>query len=274
MIAEAPTMESYILATGEAGAARLTLLNSVYGPEAVQILTRIGIPQAGHIADIGCGTGTTARWFARMVGPDGEVFAVDDSADQLEVARRSNDIDGHRNIRLVNASAYSTGLPRGHFDVVHCRALLDHLHRPLEALREMASLTRPGGVVVCFDFDFSGLFSFPATDCYTRLRDLILAFDRLRGIDNSLAFNLPCMLQQAGLIDPEMAIIHPVYLRGEHKRFIEYSFLEAGSHFVKSGLISDVGLEQLSAELAAVAANETISVAQSRMPVTWARKPV
>jgi hypothetical protein len=82
------------------------------------------------------------------------------------------------------------------------------------------------------------------------------------------------MLQQAGLIDPEMAIIHPVYLRGEHKRFIEYSFLEAGSHFVKSGLNSDVGLEQLSAELAAVAANETISVAQSRMPVTWARKPV
>jgi SAM-dependent methyltransferase len=211
---------------------------------------------------------------AGMVGPQGEVSAVDASTDQLEVARQSNEVDGHWNIHLVNASAYSTGLPRGHFDVVHSRALLDHLHRPLDALREMADITRPGGIVICFDFDFSGLFSFPATDSYTRLRDLILAFDRLRGIDNSLAFNLPRLLQQVGLIDPEMAIIHPVYLRGEHKRFIEYSFLEASPHFVKSGLISDVGLEQLSAELAAVAANETVSVAQGRMPVTWARKPL
>lgn len=267
-------MECYILATGEAGAARLALLDSVFGPDAVEIMTRIGIPRAGRIADIGCGTGTTARWFARTVGPDGEVFAVDASADQLEVARRSTEIDGHRNIRLVNASAYSTGLPRGHFDVVHCRALLDHLRQPLDALREMASLARPGGAVICFDFDFSGLFSYPATDCYTRLKDLILAFDRLRGIDNSLAFSLPRLLQQVGLVEPEMAIIHPVYLRGEHKRFIEYSFLEASPHFVKSGLISDIGLEQLSAELAAVAANETISVAQCRMPVTWARRPL
>jgi SAM-dependent methyltransferase len=271
---EATSNECYVLATGEAGAARLALLESVYGPDAAEIMTRIGIPRAGRVADVGCGTGTTARWFARMVGPEGEVYAVDASVDQLEVARRSNEIDGHRNIRLVNASAYSTGLPRCHFDVVHCRALLDHLRRPLDALREMAALARPGGVVICFDFDFSGLFSFPATDCYARVRDLILAFDRLRGIDNSLALKLPRLFQQVGLIDADMAIIHPIYLRGERKRFIEYSLLEASPHFVKSGLISDVELKRLSADLAAVAANETISVAQSRMPVTWARKPL
>jgi SAM-dependent methyltransferase len=274
MTLETPSVECYALATGEAGVARLALFNSVYGPDAAEIMTRIGIPRGGRIADIGCGTGTTARWFARMVGAEGEVFAVDASVDQLEVARRGNEVDGHRNIRLVNASAYSTGLSRCHFDVVHCRALLDHLRHPLGALREMAALARPGGVVICFDFDFSGLFSFPATDCYGRVRDLILAFDRLRGIDNSLALELPRMLQQVGLIDPDVAIIHPIYLRGERKRFIEYSFLEASPHFVKSGLISDVELKQLSADLAAVAANETISVAQSRMPVTWARKPL
>jgi SAM-dependent methyltransferase len=274
MTTKAPATECYVLATGEAGATRLTLLNSVYGADAAEIMTRIGVPRGGRIADIGCGTGTVARWFAGKVGLEGEVFGVDASADQLEVARRGGEVDGHRNIRLVNASAYSTGLPRCYFDVVHSRALLDHLHRPLDALREMASLARPGGVVICFDFDFSGLFSFPATDCYARVRDLILAFDRVRGIDNSLAFNLPLLLQQVGLVDPDMAIIHPIYLRGERKRFIEYSLIEASPHFVKLELISDTELKELLVELAAVAADETISVAQSRMPVTWARKPL
>jgi SAM-dependent methyltransferase len=272
MTLEAPVTERYVLATGGAGAARLALLESVYGPEAAEIMTRIGIPPGGRVADIGCGTGSTARWFARKVGPEGEVIAVDASAEQLEVAQGGNEGGSHGNIRFVNANAYSTGLPRGHFDIVHCRALLCHLARPLDALREMAALARPGGLVICFDFDFSGLFSFPTTNCYERVRDLILTLDRVRGIDNLLGLKLPRLLQQVGLIDPDVAIIHPIYLRGEGKRLFEYSFFEASGHYVQSGLTSDSELKQLSAELAAVAADETISVAQSRMPVAWARK--
>ena len=57
------------------------------------------------------------------------------------------------------------------------------------------------------------------------------------------------------------------------KRLWECSFLEASPHFVEAGLISDAEVHRLSAELAKVAADETVSVAQGRMPVTWARKP-
>jgi hypothetical protein len=97
---------------------------------------------------------------------------------------------------------------------------------------------------------------------------------RNRGIDNALGIKLPQLFLQVGLVEPDMAFIHPVYLRGEHKRLWEYSFLEASPHFLNSGLTNDAELTRLSAELAAVAADETISVAQSRMPVTWARKPL
>jgi hypothetical protein len=66
-----------------------------------------------------------------------------------------------------------------------------------------------------------------------------------------------------------MVFIHPVNLRGEGKRLREYSFFEASPHFVGSGLTSDAELKLLSA----AAADETISVAQARMPAAWARKP-
>jgi SAM-dependent methyltransferase len=273
MKVEATVDDRYILATGAAGTARLALLDQVYGPEATRIMTGIGIPHRGRVADIGRGTGNTTRWFARAVGAEGEVAAVDASADQLAVARSHAEADGHGNIHYVHASAYDTGLLRDHFDVVHCRCLLCHLVRPLDALREMAEITRPGGLVICFDLDLAGLFSFPATDCYMRLQELAASYDRLRGIDNALGLNLPRLFRQGGLIEPDMAFIHPVYLRGEGKRFWEYSLFEASPHLVRSGLTTDLELKRLSAAFAAVAVDETISVAQARMPAAWARKP-
>ena len=273
MTDEAVAGDRYILATGAEGAARLALLDQVYGPDAERIMTAIGIPRGGRVADIGCGTGNTTQWFANKVGPEGQITAVDVSADQLAVAQSMAEADGLGNIHFVRASAYDTGLPRDHFDVVHCRLLLCHLVRPLDALREMAAIARPGGLVICFDLDVTGLFSVPATDCYVRLQALFASHDRLRGIDGALGLNLPRLFRQVGLVEPDIAFIHPVYLRGEGKRIAEYSFFEASPHVVKAGLISDAEVDRLSAELATVAADETVSVAQSRMPVTWARKP-
>jgi SAM-dependent methyltransferase len=273
MTVEAAVDDRYILATGAEGAARLALLDQVYGRDAARLMTAIGIPRGGRVADIGCGTGTTARWFARNVGLEGEVAAVDASADQLAVAQSHADADGHGNIRYVHASAYDTRLRRDHFDVVHCRCLLNHLVRPLDALREMAAIARPGGLVICFDADLTGLFSVPATECYVRLQSLLASHLRLRGIDDALGLNLPQLLRQVGLIESDMAFIHPVYLRGEEKRLWEYSFFEASPHFVRSGLTTDAELKRLSAALAAVAADETVSVAQARMSAAWARKP-
>jgi len=82
------------------------------------------------------------------------------------------------------------------------------------------------------------------------------------------------MFLQAGLVEPETRFIHPVYLRGDQKRLREYSFLEASLHLIDSGLATDAEVERLSVELAVVAADETVSVAQGRMPVTWGRKPL
>jgi hypothetical protein len=122
--------------------------------------------------------------------------------------------------------------------------------------------------------DLTGLFSIPAIDCYEHLQALAASYQRLRGIDDALGLNLPRLFRQVGLIEPDMAFIHPVYLRGELKRLWEYSFLEASPHFIGSGLITEPELKRLSTALAAVAADESISVPQARMPAAWARKPV
>ena len=134
--------DDYVLATGTAGAARLALVQQVYGPDAERIIAGIGIPEGSRIADVGCGTGNVARWFARQTGTTGEVVALDVSAAQLAVARQEAKRERLENIRFIEGDAYATGLPRESFDIVHCRLVLCHLRRPIEALREMAALAR------------------------------------------------------------------------------------------------------------------------------------
>lgn len=274
MTESSKTRDIYYLATGSAGERRLALLEEVYGPDCARIMSSIGMPRGGHAADLGCGTGSTLGWFAEQVGEDGQVTGVDLSPEQLAIARARADASGHRNIRLAEASVYETDLPRAAFDVVHCRFVLCHLTRPMDALREMAAIARPGGLVIVFDIDLEGLFSVPQTPAYQRARELFFARTTLRGADGRLGLKLPRMFLEAGFSAPETALVHPIHLRGERKRLWEYSFLEAGAYTVENSLCTQAELEALARDLAVVAADETIAVAQAAMPVTWARKPV
>jgi len=264
--------DDYPLATGAAGASRLALLDTVYGPPAWRIMEDIGIPLGARVVDIGCGTGNTARWFARAIGPTGEVSAVDVSAEQIAVAESLVRSEGLANVKFIESSAYDTGLARNAFDVAHCRFLLCHLQRPVDAIREMAALAMPGGLVICFDIDVTGLTSFPSTGCYGLMRDLLMALGRHRGVDYQTGLKLPRLMLECGLDAPQFAIIHPAYLRGEEKRVWEYTFFEGRSYMLEHGITDEAQLDELALELATVAADESIVVAQGRMPVCWARK--
>ena len=274
MSARSDDGDCYYLATGSAGEKRLALLDEVYGPDAARIMQSIGIPLGARVADLGCGTGNVLRWFATQVGEAGDVTGLDFSAEQLAIAQASAVAAGHRNVHFVEGSIYDTGMPHGTFDVVHCRFVLCHLTKPMDALREMAALARPGGLVIAFEVDLDGIFSAPPTPAYERLRALFHARTVVRGSDGRIGLKLPRMFQEVGLTAPDIAFSHPIYLRGEGKRLWEHTFLEASAFMIENGLCTQTELDQLAGELAAISADETIAVAQATMPVTWARKPV
>ncbi|MGH6894279.1 MAG: class I SAM-dependent methyltransferase [Dongiaceae bacterium] len=272
MTAKPKVGDNYVLATGAAGAAQLALLDEVYGPDAARIMRALGLPHGGHVVDLGCGTGNTARWLACEVGAEGEVTGVDVSADQLAVATEKTATEGIRNLRFIEANVYDTGLPRDTFDLVHCRFVLCHLVRPMDAVREMAALAKPGGLVIASDIDVSGLASVPSIPAYERMREMFRMRGQRRGTDPTIGPKLPRMFLEAGLVSPEIAIIHPIYLRGERKRLWEYTLFESSQFMIEYGVCDQAELDRLAIELAAVAADETIAVAQAPMSIAWARK--
>ncbi len=110
------------------------------------------------VLDLGCGPGTITADIGRRVAP-GRVVGVDMSAEIIEKARR--DAGGGSNVEFVAGDVYALDIRDGTFDVVHAHQVLQHLHDPVGALRQMKRLCRPGGLVAARDADYGGFRWYP-----------------------------------------------------------------------------------------------------------------
>jgi SAM-dependent methyltransferase len=121
-----------------------------FPPELLDRLARIGVARAGtRVVDLGTGTGSLARLFARH---GCEVTGVDIAGPLLEQARLL-DREAGVQVAYVEGSAEATGLPDDRFDVVTAGQCWHWFDRPAAA-REVLRLLVSGGTVVIAHFDW------------------------------------------------------------------------------------------------------------------------
>lgn len=86
-----------------------------------QVLAQLGVGSGMKVADFGCGSGEWVILVARMVGQDGQVYAVDVQDSALSSVRSRARMEGFLNITTVKANvemAGSTGIPKASLDAV------------------------------------------------------------------------------------------------------------------------------------------------------------
>jgi SAM-dependent methyltransferase len=117
--------------------------------------TRWRLHEAASLADIGCGRCHWSRLLypyllkpARVTGVDREQQWV---AEAPELFRRTFPETSPDQLTFVQGDATKIPLPDDSFDVVTCQTVLMHLAQPLEALREMVRILRPGGLLLCVE---------------------------------------------------------------------------------------------------------------------------
>ena len=254
--------DDYVLATGDEGAARLHLLDEVYGASSRAVCAAAGLGAGWRVADVGCGVGDMTCWFGEQVGPSGSVIAIDVSADQLLHGRERAARDGLGHVSFVEGSAYEPGLPSGEFDLVFCRFLLCHLQRPADALAQMAALLRPGGTLVAQDMVMTGMFSDPASRAYRRFAELSVEVGAALGVDYDVGRRLFGMFHALGLTELSVSVHQPAFTTGERKRLWEYTFLEAAPGAAAAGIGSEEEVAELVEEFAAISADDSALVVQ------------
>jgi len=229
----------------------------------------IGLRGGWRVADIGCGIGLVTLWIAEHVGRDGWVSAVDVSFEQLRVAKSNAAMVGLKNISFHQASAYETSLQADSFDLVYSRFLMCHLRHPVNALKEMGALIKKGGVLVCEDCDDSSIVTDPPTRAYSRLVEISRAVDNKRGLDSAIGLKLHRLFRQAGFHSPNVSLKQMATLRGPAKLFWELTLREAAPAIIEAGAANAAELEAISAEMQAIARDETTLVVLPRFSQVW-----
>ena len=103
-----------------------------------------------RVLDVGCGPGALTVVLVQRVGA-ANVAAAEPSAPFVNAARRRlPDVD------IRQASAERLPFEAGAFDVAIAQLVVHFMADPVQGLREMARVTRPGGVVAASVWDHTG----------------------------------------------------------------------------------------------------------------------
>lgn len=189
----------YTLGATDAEHRRLIDLASHEEHRVIEACRRAGIGEGATVIDLGCGPLGGLAALARVVGPTGTVIGIDASAAALEKARS---ILPH--LRFLQADVNELSLEQLQIegaDLAYSRLMLLHQASPARVLRRIATLLRPGGVVIAHepsDLPAHAPASEPHVPAMTRVWELVIAAARARGANTDFGRKGRAYLEDAG----------------------------------------------------------------------------
>lgn len=117
-----------------------------------KLVAACGLKAGMVVADVGAGTGLHTRLFAKAVGDDGQVYAVDISAKFLEHVQMTSREAKLKNVTPVLCNEDAVDLPKGSVDVAFVCDTYHHFEFPERTLASLRRAIKPGGKLVVVDF--------------------------------------------------------------------------------------------------------------------------
>ncbi|MBL8890742.1 MAG: methyltransferase domain-containing protein [Planctomycetaceae bacterium] len=117
------------------------------------IVEASGIKPGMVVADVGAGTGLFTRLFARQVGGEGRVYAVDIAPQFVYQLIRDGRQQGFDNIIGVICDPRSSTLPPNSVDLVFVCDTYHHFEFPYATLASIHTALRDGGRMMVVDFE-------------------------------------------------------------------------------------------------------------------------
>lgn len=267
--------KSYVLNVGRHDVERLGKSDRIYGPGSRDFLQRYAhIKEGMTILDVGCGTGNMSLWMAEKVGPKGQVIGIDASTEQIEVSKARAKSMGLENIRFVHLDFSQIRSLDTLFDIAYCRFILIHLTQPLEAIKLMTLVTRPGGAVVCEEPITNLHECLPEHAAFDHANKLTISLGRTKGVDYNIGTRLPELFAAAQLDDLQFDHYQP-YIHNENDRGIFFdSFTQIAENLLEHELATPEQIHTVGEQLLRLKDDHTYSIKGFRNIQAIGRRPV
>jgi SAM-dependent methyltransferase len=181
---------------------RLAAMEAALDPWTIRNLISIGIEPGWRCLEIGAGGGSIAAWLCQQVGAAGRVVATDLETRFLEAIEADN-------LEVRRHDIVTDALETNSYDLIHARAVLDHLPERDAVVNRLAAALRPGGWLAIEAGDFSTLRATMERGDDARFFDsacaAILAVSAATGVDHFYGRRLGTVFRRAGLAGVSVA---------------------------------------------------------------------
>src|SRR6185436_5999607 len=123
------------------------------------------------------------------------------TAEALDLARAEIARRGLVNVDFRVGDVHALDFADDTFDVVHAHQVLQHVGDPVQALREMRRVTKPGGIVAVRDSDYAAFTWYPQLPELDEWLDLYQQVARGNGGEPDAGRRLLAWAHAAGLTD-------------------------------------------------------------------------
>ena len=202
------------------------------------------------LLDVGAGPGTITVEFAERVA---HVTATEIGEAELALSRSAAAERGLTNLEFAVADVHALSFADDSFDIVHAHQVLQHVADPVQALREMRRVAKPGGIVAARDADYAGFLWFPLIDELDQWLRLYQDAARANGGEPDAGRRLLSWAKAAGFEDVTATASTWCYANAEDRawwggmwadRILESALARQA---VDSGLATRADLERMSA---------------------------
>lgn len=120
--------------------------------ECSKLLEALQIEPAQTVCDLGCGNGFYTLRLAKLVGPQGFVWAVDIQPEMLELLEERAKTRGVTNLKPTLGGPISPNLPKGEIDLLLLVDVYHEFSHPEQMLAEIRASLKPKGRVALVEY--------------------------------------------------------------------------------------------------------------------------
>ena len=270
------SQSDYLLGNTHAEHERLVRQAIPLAPVPEPFFREAGIASGQRVLELGSGVGDVAMLVARIVGPSGEVVAIERDARTISRARARAVEAGLHNIDFVQTDIadYSTD---SWFDAGVGRYILQFLPDPVATLRSVAKQIRSGGIIAFQEGSWAPFVLLSAhLPLWSTAVSLLHQAGVRSGVNMEMGPALHNVFQEAGLPAPRMRLEMELGHDPEFTRWVSDSLKSVLPQIQKLNLSHEAlgDFNTLQERLHDEVAKSNTVVPWIGLVAAWCRKPV
>ena len=189
----------YVLGTHDQELARLGLQHRVWLPVVLDCWQRAGVTAGKRVLDVGAGPGYATVDLAEIVGPTGEVIALERSQNFIRAMEAACLARSLNNVKIHEIDLMTDDLPAADYDFAWCRWVVSFVSDPALLIRKLARVMPKGSLSIFHEYGHYETWRFlPRLPMQERFREHVIATWRESGGEPDGAAGLSELLADNG----------------------------------------------------------------------------